>query len=163
MEVGFKLYYLYCLNQKCCITIKNTAPERSECLGGMKCADGYRCANREGGQVCIGMCTILTCFFKSLGFRFILEPTVLESKYYYIRIKTRTQHYHLNCFIGTNTILMCCMDDTRQDWKLFMRLKLNICSSIFWDNNVDLKKTQDHRTCSVLSLLAQHWNYRLVV
>ncbi|XP_033634885.1 uncharacterized protein LOC117296122 isoform X1 [Asterias rubens] len=32
---------------------KCVTPERSECLGGMKCADGYRCANREGGQVCI--------------------------------------------------------------------------------------------------------------
>ena len=43
---------------------------------------------------------------------------------------------------------------TQQDWKMFVRLKLkhlNVISS--WDK--DVKKKQDHRTCPVLSLLAQ--------
>ncbi len=32
---------------------KCVSPDRNECQDGMKCGEGYRCVNREGGQLCI--------------------------------------------------------------------------------------------------------------
>ena len=52
------------------------------------------------------------------------------------------------------------MGDTRQDWKIFVRLKLNIWTSFFWDKDVELEK-KNKTTWAQFHGSAYRWILRL--